>query len=135
MRDIPYGQGNFERLREKGSIYVDKTMYIEKLEQTSDREKVIYLRPRRFGKSLFTSMLTCYYSIDMNDKFEHLFKGLYIYDHPTKNKNNYYMLNFNFSGMTISEGNIEMNVAKEFYTKVEAGIEDFINRWKWKRRK
>ena len=57
MRQIPYGEANFETIRKENWIYVDKTMYIEKLEQNPDRRKAIYLRPRRFGKSLFTSML------------------------------------------------------------------------------
>ncbi|MBO5004817.1 MAG: AAA family ATPase [Clostridia bacterium] len=129
MRKIPYGAANFEDIRIKNAIYVDKTMYIEKLEEDIDREKTIYLRPRRFGKSLFTSMLTYYYSVDTADKFEKLFKGLYIYDHPTQNKNNYYVLNLNFSGMTISEGNIIEEGKDQFYKKVRIAIESFINRY------
>lgn len=78
MRQIPYREANFELIRENNWLYIDKTMYIEKLEQSPDRMKIIYLRPRRFGKSLFTSMLTYYYSVDTKDKFEKLFKGLYI---------------------------------------------------------
>ncbi|HBC85068.1 MAG TPA: hypothetical protein DCZ30_06715 [Clostridiales bacterium] len=129
MRQIPYGTANFEEIRISDGLYVDKTMYIEKLEQGMDRMKTIYLRPRRFGKSLFTSMLTYYYSVDTADKFEKLFKGLYIYDHPTQNRNNYYVLNFNFSGMTISEGNIVEEGKREFGDKVRNGLESFINRY------
>ena len=58
MRDIPYGEANFETIRTENCIYVDKTEYIEKLEKGNNRKKTIYLRPRRFGKRLFTSMLT-----------------------------------------------------------------------------
>ncbi|MBR2786735.1 MAG: AAA family ATPase [Clostridia bacterium] len=130
MLDIPYGDGNFENIRNENLIYIDKTMYIEKLEQGSDRKKTVYLRPRRFGKSLFTSMLTCYYSVDMKDKFENLFKGLYIYDNPTKNKNNYYVLNFDFSGMTIMDGNVVEEGKRAFYSSVELSIREFINRYK-----
>ncbi len=101
MREIPYGEANFERIRTENWLYVDKTQYIQKLEETPDRRKTIYLRPRRFGKSLLTSMLTYYCSVDTAENFEKIFKGLYIYNHPTPNKNNYYVLNFNFSGMTI----------------------------------
>ncbi len=129
MRQIPYGTANFEEIRISDGLYVDKTMYIEKLEQGMDRMKTIYLRPRRFGKSLFTSMLTYYYSVDTADKFEKLFKGLYIYDHPTQNRNNYYVLNLNFSGMTISEGNIVEEGKREFGDKVRNGLESFINRY------
>ena len=130
MRQIPYGTANFEEMRENNALYIDKTMYIEKLEEQMDRAKTIYLRPRRFGKSLFTSMLTYYYSVDTKDKFEKLFKGLYIYDHPTKNKNNYYVLNLNFSGMTISEDNIVEEGKYEFYSSVKFSITRFVNRYK-----
>ena len=129
MRQIPYGEANFKKIRTNKGLYVDKTMYIEKLEQSFNREKAIYLRPRRFGKSLFTSMLTYYYSVDTQEEFEELFKGLYIYEHPTPNKNNYYVLNFNFSGMTILGSNILKEGEVAFYNKVKNGIEEFINRY------
>ena len=77
MIQIPYGNANFEGIRKEGLIYVDKTKYIELLEQGDDRKKVIYLRPRRFGKSLFTSMLTSYYSVDRKDQFGWHFKGCF----------------------------------------------------------
>ena len=132
MRQIPYGEANFETIRKENWIYVDKTMYIEKLEQNPDRRKAIYLRPRRFGKSLFTSMLTNYYSVDTANKFETLFKGLYIYDNPTPNKNNYYVLNFNFSGMTIVGDNIVEKGKSEFCNKVRNAIKSFINKYELK---
>ena len=93
---VPYGEVDFKRIRTEEYIYIDKTMYIEKLEQNS---KIIYTRPRRFGKSMLTNMLDYYYSIDTADEFEKLFKGLYVYDHPTPCKNKYYILSFNFSGI------------------------------------
>ena len=130
MRQIPYGEGNFEKIRKNNNIYIDKTMYIEKLEQSPDRSKTIYLRPRRFGKTLFTSMLECYYSVDMEDKFEELFKGLYIYNHPTENKNNYYVLKFNFSGMTIAGENVAEEGKNVFFKSVKNSIEKFIAKYK-----
>ncbi len=130
MRAIPYGDANFENIRTENWLYVDKTMYIEKLEETPDRRKTIYLRPRRFGKSLFTSMLTYYYSVDTKNNFEKLFKGLYIYDNPTKNKNNYYVLNFNFSGMSIDENNIIEDGKRAFAFSVKESLRNFINRYK-----
>ena len=129
MRQIPYGEANFEKIREENWLYVDKTMYIPKLEANPDRRKTIYLRPRRFGKSLFASMLTAYYSVDTENKFEKLFKGLYIYENPTQNKNNYYVLNFNFSGLTIVGKDIVEEGKNEFCEKVRIGIKDFINRY------
>lgn len=93
---IPYGEVDLKKIREEGYLYIDKTMYIEKLEKNS---KLIYTRPRRFGKSMLTSMLAYYYSINEAENFEKIFKGLYVYDHPTPYKNSYYVLQFNFSGM------------------------------------
>ena len=95
---IPYGIADFKRLREQNYVYVDKTEYIKKLEYYKN---VIYVRPRGFGKSLFTSMISYYYDIKEKDNFESLYKGLYIYDNPTENKNNYYILKFDFSGVNL----------------------------------
>lgn len=67
---------DFKSIRTEGYLYIDKTMYIEKLEQN---KKIIYTRPRRFGKSMLTNMLDYYYSLDSADEFETLFNGLYIY--------------------------------------------------------
>ena len=77
---VPYGEVDFKKIRTEGYIYIDKTMYIENLEQNS---KIIYTRPRRFGKSMLTNMLYYYYSIDKADEFETLFKGLYIWPSNT----------------------------------------------------
>ena len=96
---IPYGEADYKTLIEENYIYIDKTMYIEKLE---NHKKAVYVRPRRFGKSLFTSMISYYYDIANKENFETLFKGKYIYDHPTEKKNAYYILKFNFSGMNVS---------------------------------
>ena len=58
---VPYGRVDLKSVREDGLLYIDKTMYIEKLEQNN---VLIYTRPRRFGKSMLTSMLAYYYSIN-----------------------------------------------------------------------
>jgi len=123
MGKIPYGISNFERIRTDGFLYVDKTAFIPLLEMT---DKLIHLRPRRFGKSLFVSMLESYYDVGQADKFDTLFNGLYISQHPTVAKNSYYILRFNFSGIqttsyeTIMEG---------FLEKVKEGARAFINRY------
>ena len=130
MRYIPYGQINFKNIRNENYLYVDKTMYLEKLESPMQNKSIMFLRPRRFGKSLFTNMMEYYYSIDTADEFESLFKGLYVYDHPTPNKNNYYILKFDFSGMDISGDNVVKEGKEEFKNKVFIGIKDFISRYK-----
>lgn len=123
---VPYGEVDFKKIREEGYIYIDKTMYIEKLEFNS---KLVYTRPRRFGKSLLTSMLNYYYSLDMSDQFEKLFKGLYIYDHPTPGKNKYYVMQFNFSGMEAGIESTLEEISKQFADIVYSGISKFISRY------
>ncbi|MCK4260473.1 MAG: AAA family ATPase [Halanaerobiales bacterium] len=98
---IPHGISNFKKLRLNNYIYVDKTRYIEILEDYGERY-VFFLRPRRFGKSLFLSMLDSYYNINTKAQFDQLFSGLYIGENPTLYANSYYILNFNFSGLNTS---------------------------------
>ena len=124
---VPYGEVDFKAIRTEGYIYIDKTMYIEKLEQN---KKIIYTRPRRFGKSMLTSMLDYYYSIDQEDEFKELFKGLYIYDNPTPYKNKYYVLSFNFSGMETGAQLSLEEISKQFTQKVSDYLDIFIDRYK-----
>ena len=67
---IPYAVGNFEKLIERGYYFVDKTAYLQALEQY---QVPVFLRPRRFGKSLWCSLLECYDDIERREKFEQLF--------------------------------------------------------------
>lgn len=99
MRQLPKGISNYEDIVRENRIYVDKTMYIEKLEKLSDKT-IMFLRPRKFGKTLFTSTLECYYDINKQDKFDELFQNTYIGKNPTNNKNKYCILRFNFSGIS-----------------------------------
>ena len=128
MRRIPYGQINFERIIKENYLYVDKTRYIEKLENLNETS-LFYLRPGRFGKSLFTNMLDYYYAIDRKDKFDELFNNLYIKDHPTTNKNNYYILNFDFSGIDSNDNWDIDRLMEAFNVKVIDGITKFIERY------
>ena len=121
---IPYGISNYKKLKEEGFVYVDKTMFLSMLENVG--ETLIYLRPGRFGKSLFTSMMYYYYDINSENLFETLFKDTYVYQNPTPNKNNYYILKFDFSGITTAGLEIEM-VSREFKNKVINGIKRFLS--------
>ena len=87
MKRIPYGISNFKVLREEDYLYVDKTSYIELLDTYAPYQ--FFIRPRRFGKSLFISMLENYYDINKKNKFDELFGDLYIGKNPTKNKNRF----------------------------------------------
>ena len=92
---IPYGVADFKTIRTEGLYYVDKTEYLAKMEER-DRF-VFFVRPRRFGKSLFFDMLRLYYDRNEKANFERLFGGLWIGDHPTENRNRYLMLALDFS--------------------------------------
>ncbi|MCI6111714.1 MAG: ATP-binding protein [Prevotella sp.] len=92
---IPYGMQNFEDIRERDCYYVDKTAFIEDIEDSN--MYFFYIRPRRFGKSLTLSMLEHYYDINKKDKFESLFGGLYIGENPTPEHNTYLIIHLNFA--------------------------------------
>ena len=92
---IPYGMMNFVSVREDDCYYVDKTRFIEEVENAN--RFFFYIRPRRFGKSLTMSMLQHYYDINEADRFEAWYKGLYIYDHPTPERGTYLVLHLNFA--------------------------------------
>ena len=123
MLKIPYGESNFEHIRTGDFIYVDKTHFIEQLEPIG---KLIHLRPRRFGKSLFISMLEAYYDVNMADKFDELFTGLYVHENPTEYKNNYYILRLNFSGI---ENNAFQSLHEGFVEVVYSGCQAFIDKY------
>ena len=101
MGKLPTGISNYEELVDDGYTYVDKTMYIEKMEKLTDK-RIMFLRPRKFGKTLFTSVLENYYDKLKADQFDKLFGDTYIGKYPTQNKNRYCILRFNFSGIDTS---------------------------------
>ena len=127
MLKIPYGISDYKKLKEEGYYYVDKTMYLEKLENIGS--VLVYLRPGRFGKTLLTSMMYYYYDVKSKDKFNTLFKDTYVYNNPTKDKNNYYILKFDFSGIT-ALGKDREGLERAFKNKVLRGIELFNNNYK-----
>ncbi|MCI5122075.1 MAG: AAA family ATPase, partial [Candidatus Electrothrix sp. AUS4] len=80
---IPSGKSNFKKIITQDLLYIDKTKYIEVLEQSGSYN--ILLRPRRFGKTLFVSTLRYYYDILFKDEFDALFGHLAIGRHPPPN--------------------------------------------------
>ncbi len=92
---IPYGMQNFEDVIMEDCYYVDKTPFIEDIEDA--HMYFFFMRPRRFGKSLTISMLENYYDINKADKFERLFGKLYIGENPTPEHNKYLVIHLNFS--------------------------------------
>ena len=86
VKKLPYGISGYDSLKREGYYYVDKTMFIKPLEELGARY-LFFLRPRRFGKSLFLSMLEQYYDVLKKGEFELLFKDTYIGKHPTEYRN------------------------------------------------
>ena len=97
-KKIPYALTNFESIRAENYLYVDKTHFIEMLENEPAKYHFL-IRPRKFGKSLFTSVLAHYYDVRFADRFQELFGDLYIGKNPTKLRNSYFVINFDFSGL------------------------------------
>ena len=125
MKKLPYGISDYESLVENNYYYVDKTMYIEKLENLAERY-IMFLRPRKFGKTLFTSTLENYYDILKEEKFEKLYGETYIGKNPTKLKNSYYILKFNFSGINTKN---EITTMASFKREIASSIKVFIEKY------
>ncbi len=125
MKKLPYGISDYERLVENEYYYVDKTIYIGQLENLAE-PYIMFLRPRKFGKTLFTSTLENYYDIKKADKFEKLYKNTYIGKNPTKLKNSYHILKFNFSGIDTAN---EETTIKGFKNEVASSIHLFVEKY------
>ena len=125
MKKLPYGISDYERLAENDYYYVDKTFYIEKLENIAE-PYIMFLRPRKFGKTLFTSTLENYYDLKKVEKFEKLYGNTYIGKNPTKLKNSYHILKFNFSGIDTTN---EETTIRGFKEKVSIAIEGFVAKY------
>ena len=125
MLKLPYGISNYEEIIRDGYEYVDKTEYIEKLENLSEK-RIMFLRPRKFGKTLFTSVLENYYDVKKSDKFEELYGNTYIGKNPTENKNKYHILRFNFSGIDTSTVESTIN---GFKNEVLSSIQVFVSKY------
>lgn len=102
-KKIPYSVINFKEINNGEYYYVDKTRYIEELELW---KVPMFLRPKRFGKSLWCSTLSYYYDVNYKDKFEQLFGNTYIGKHPTESHNKYAVMSFSFAAIDTS-GSIE----------------------------
>ena len=125
MKKLPMGISNYEKMIEENYYYVDKTEYIEKLENFAN-PTVMFLRPRKFGKTLFTSVLENYYDFLKKDKFEILFKETYIGKNPTNKRNSYHILCFNFSGIDTKN---EETTIKSFRKEVASSVKYFIEKY------
>ena len=121
LKNAPYGISDFQLFRENNFAYVDKTQFIELLE-TSKFFFPLIVRPRRFGKTLFTQILLAYYDVVAAKDFESNFAGTYIGSHKTPLANTYRVIQFDFSAI----GSDDFKAG--FVRKVWAGLFSFCER-------
>ena len=124
IKQIPYGVADFVSVRERNLYYVDKTMYLKELEAQPD--SLFFIRPRRFGKSLFISMLRAYYDKAMAGKFDKLFSDLWVGQHPTPLKNRYQILYLDFSRVGGDIAHLSENFDQYFSMQMDF----FIHKYK-----
>ena len=122
---IPYGESNFKKVITEGFVYLDKTDYIPQLEAAGSH--LFLLRPRRFGKSLFLSMLEYYYDVAYQHEFDTLFGKLYIGQQPTPLRSSYQVLFMDFSGIDTDAGHDA--VLQRFTSKVDMHLQTFLRRY------
>jgi hypothetical protein len=119
----PYAISNFESIRLEGFTYVDRTSRIPSTENVG--KFLLFLRPRRFGKSLWLTTLRTYYDISKADQFEKLFQGTWIYDHPTPLHNKYFVMEWDFSCVDSSDSNVKQNLFEHINDCIEGFVSDY----------
>ncbi|MDR1631865.1 MAG: ATP-binding protein [Dysgonamonadaceae bacterium] len=122
FKRLPYGNSDFRDIVLHNYAYVDKTRFIEQMEREANRNH-FFIRPRKFGKSLFLRTLNCYYNINYKAEFESMFGNLYIGKNPTPERNSYAILEFDFSGLDTSD---EASFKKSFSEKVQDTVRQFF---------
>ena len=126
MLKIPYGESNFKKVITEGYFYQDRSEFIRELEGYSSTSYMFYLRPRRFGKSLFVSMLHYYYGIEHKADFQNLFGNLAIGKNPTEKANTYMVLAFEFSRINTKTDETTFN---GFLKNTKEGVYDFFEKY------
>ncbi len=121
IKRIPYGVSDFIDVIERNQYYVDKTMYIPKLEDEADC--LFFIRPRRFGKSIFLNMLHAYYDCHTKEKFQEWFGNLWIGQHPTPQQGKFLILHLDFSQVG---GTIE-SLAENFNSYLGIELNEFMD--------
>ena len=126
MHELPYGIADFYAIRRDGMVYVDRTAHIRDVERLG--RILVFLRPRRFGKSLWLRTLATYYNLRLADEFDKIFKGLAISADPTPLRNRFFVLQWNFSRIT-PRGDVE-SIAESLRRHVLTRAELFLTEYK-----
>ncbi len=128
MKKIPYGIQKIDKIMNENFLIIDKTNFIEKIEEI-DEPYIVFLRPRKFGKSLWINIMETYYDISRKDEFNKIFGNLEIGKNPTKLRNEFFVLRFDFSGI---QTKTEERVYLDFKKKILKSFDNFILKYKMK---
>ena len=127
-RRIAYGVGNWAKLvRDDAYFYVDHTAYIRELEKF---DTPVFLRPRRFGKTMWCSLLECYYDVKRKDDFGWLFGKTEIGKNPTALRNSFLILRLNFSLVEVGEAGDLGRIERSFNEHVTESVDSFAIRYR-----
>ena len=126
LKEIADSNSNFLSIRKEKLLYIDKTSFIKKFELLK-KSVSLFLRPRRFGKTLFTEILYYYYDIAQKGLFDKLFEGTYIHENTTPYKSSYAVVKFDFSGVSTS-GCVD-DILEDVRIRVIQAIVDFFKRY------
>jgi len=119
-KEIPYGVTDYGVIRTEDLYYVDKTAFLRTIENAG--KYLFFIRPRRFGKSLLLSVMETYYDILKKDRFDLYFKHTAIHRDPTKEKNDYLVLKFNFSAVDPHR----KRLANSFLNNIRTEVDSFL---------
>ncbi|MCP4348714.1 MAG: AAA family ATPase [Desulfobacterales bacterium] len=123
MKKLPYAIANFLTIRKENYLYIDRTSYIRKLENMSGNS-FLFVRPRRFGKSLWLNVLKRYYDLALADSFDTLFGDLDIGKNPSPLRNRYFVMTWNFSRID-PRGTVD-EIAEQMNRTFNNTIENFL---------
>ena len=126
LKEIADSNSNFLSIRKEKLLYIDKTSFIKKFELLK-KSVSLFLRPRRFGKTLFTEILYYYYDIAQKGLFDKLFEGTYIHENTTPYKSSYAVVKFDFSGVSTT-GSVD-DILEDVRIRVIQAIVDFFKRY------
>ncbi|MDM8520616.1 AAA family ATPase [Anaerolineales bacterium HSG6] len=122
---FPYGNADFHQIITENYVYIDRTDRIPLVEEFG--KTLLFLRPRRFGKSLWLSTLWNYYDVNRADEFEQLFGHLAIGQNPTAKHNQYLILKWNFSTVE-TQGDIK-EIRQMLHDHINASLKSFFVRY------
>lgn len=126
MKQIPLKISSLETLINENFVFIDKTNFIEKFEN-SIADVILFLRPRRFGKTIFTEILQYYYDQALKDQGQELLKNTYIDQHPTPLRNSYYVVKFDFVGVQTND--LVDRTIELFKIRIIRGIKKFYQNY------